>query len=589
MAEGSSIVPLNNSVTRAQAPPDVADAAVCDAVTLDALRPLGNSGKPRVVVLGSGWGAMTFLKDLKPGAYEVVVVSPRNYFLYTPLLPASATGAVEDRSIVEPVRKQFASKGFAYVQAKALHIDPKKRTVSCSAGSSAGGAGCEFELEYDYLVNAVGSVPNTFGTPGVEENAIFFKEVTHAVELRQRVLLALERASLPGTSVETARELLTFTIVGGGPTGVELAGELYDLLREDVAKEYPKDLMELVKVVIVELQDHILSMYDRKISEYATDQFKRRSAGKNFEVKLNSLVKAVEPNRLIIADKVTGEESAIPFGACVWSTGIKMHPLCEELKQTLCDDDPESCPANIRSLATDKSLRVKGTAAGGRIFALGDCATVERPLALEAAKRLFCGGKSDEQCSAFLDKEQLLEVLTAGAKDFPHLGEIANAIDKEWDGIRGDQEKVGFQAFTQMLERADNNLRAFPATAQVAKQEGQHLASVFNSSAADPQSMATDPNLARFDYNDKGSLAYIGADNAVMDITGVGQLKGFAVGYLWRGFETISQISLRNAVLVAGDWVYAKLFGRCTSRLLDVDVLPIKEDVGEPLETVSAK
>ena len=536
----------------------------------------------------------------------MVVISPRNYFLYTPLLPASATGAVEDRSIVEPVRKQLKSKGFTYLQAEARHIHAGDRKISCVGVASAGsGNVCEFELEYDYLVNAVGSVPNTFGTPGVEEHATFFKEVTHATALRRQVAQALERASLPGTPVEEARELLTFAIVGGGPTGVELAGELYDLLKEDVAKEYPEELMSLLKVVIVELQDHILSMYDRKISEYATAEFKKRAGRGNFEVCLNSRVVAVEEGRLRIADMDSGGERAIPFGACVWSTGIKMHPLCEGLKEELCADDAESCPANVRSLATDKAMRVRGRLAGGRIFALGDCATVERPKSLEAAKRIFCGGGrgrgaaalDDDQCTAVLSKEELAEVLTRGARDFPHLGEVANRLDEDWDTIRGDQTTINFPAFVQLLETADNNLRAFPATAQVAKQQGVHLAGVFNANAASPQRLAEDPELTRFDYNDKGALAYLGADDAVMDITGVAQVKGFLTGYLWRGFETISQISVRNGGLVAIDWLKTKIFGRDLSRLLDIEAAPVaapvlsdaveKETVPAPVATKS--
>eukprot|EP00958_Prasinococcus_capsulatus_P025488 scaffold4362_cov390-Prasinococcus_capsulatus_cf.AAC.2 len=106
----------------------------------------------------------------------------------------------------------------------------------------------EFDLSYDFLVTAVGSVPNTFGVPGVEDNCLFFKEIGDAAELRHRVNRALERASLPETPKKRAAQLLTVAIVGGGPTGVELAGELYDLLREDVAKQYSPELLSLVKV-----------------------------------------------------------------------------------------------------------------------------------------------------------------------------------------------------------------------------------------------------------------------------------------------------------------------------------------------------
>ena len=148
-------------------------------------------------MLGAGWGAISFLKALDASCpYEVVVVSPRNYFLYTPLLPGAATGTVEDRSIVEPVRRVVSDKGYTYLKASAQHIDPDKKIVHCV------GQGItkqhEFDLSYDFLVNAVGSVPNTFGVPGVEDNCLFFKEINDAADLRHRVNRALERASLPG-------------------------------------------------------------------------------------------------------------------------------------------------------------------------------------------------------------------------------------------------------------------------------------------------------------------------------------------------------------------------------------------------------
>lgn len=551
-------------------------------------------GRKRVVVLGSGWGAMTFIKGLAKDIdkyYDIVVVSPRNYFLYTPLLPAAATGTVEDRSVVEPVRRQLSNRGHSYVQAKALRIVPDKRALLCETCDDEN---ClPFSIKYDYLVNAIGSVPNTFGVPGVEENAQFFKEVSDAMTLRSKVTAALERASLPTTDEAEARRALTFAIVGGGPTGVELAAELYDMVREDVAAQYPKDLLKKVKIVVVELQDHILSMYDRKISEYATEQFKRREARSEYiQMMLNAAVVAVEPGKLRVKDKDSGEETEVPFGACVWSTGIRMHPVCESLRADLCADDPDTCPANIRSLQTDASLRVKGRLTGNRIFAVGDCATVERPKALVAAKSLFCGRGQDVEefdeekgCAMTLTKDELKVVLEKAAKDYPHLGEFANNLDKEWNTLlgSGSSNQVDYKTFESLLERLDNSLRSFPATAQVAKQESAHLAMMFNNAVmpatgadgapteAVPLEVDDVSKLPRFDYNDKGSLAYIGADAAVMDITGVTQLKGVFAGVAWKGFETISQISFRNAALVGVDWVRAKLFGRDLSRLIELD------------------
>jgi len=168
----------------------------------------------------------------------VVLVSPRNYFLYTPLLPGAATGAVEARSIVEPIRRPIAEKGYKYFEAACISVDASKKSILCRAADASfddkerSEAACEwrtFELEYDYLITAVGAMPNTFGVPGVEENCMFFKEIVHASKFRQEVNERFERATLPGIPRERVRELLTFVVIGAGPTGVELAAELYDM------------------------------------------------------------------------------------------------------------------------------------------------------------------------------------------------------------------------------------------------------------------------------------------------------------------------------------------------------------------------
>ena len=126
----------------------------------------------------------------------MVLVSPRNYFLYTPLLPGAATGAVEERSIVEPIRRPIAEKGWKYYEAACLDVDAKAKKITCRAADAsfeckdddADAPSCPwhtFEVDYDYLITAVGAVPNTFGVPGVQENCMFFKEIVHASKFRQ--------------------------------------------------------------------------------------------------------------------------------------------------------------------------------------------------------------------------------------------------------------------------------------------------------------------------------------------------------------------------------------------------------------------
>jgi NADH dehydrogenase FAD-containing subunit len=340
--------------------------------------------KKTIVVLGSGWGAISFIKALKGRElnemFNVVVVSPRNYFLYTPLLPGVATGAIETRSIVESIRRPIAEKGFKFYEAQATDINAKERTVTFSNRYLTSAIATKwlpsveskhksqsFEMKYDYLVVAVGAIPNTFGVPGVEQFCLFFKEVSHAAMFRSQVNARFERAALPEMTEDQIKDLLRFVIIGAGPTGVELAAELYDLVYNDVAKTFPKRLLRHVSINIIDLQDRLLSTYNREIQDYATDFFNKA----NINCLLNTQVKEVKQCVLVVKDKNTGEEKELPFGMAVWCSGIKMNPLCENIMNTL----PEDSQPNRRSLLADKALRVKGS--DGSIFAIGDCVTLE--------------------------------------------------------------------------------------------------------------------------------------------------------------------------------------------------------------------
>lgn len=264
---------------------------------------------------------MTFLSKLKSREdVEVVLISPRNYFLYTPLLPSAATGAVESRAIVEPVRARLSGKGFQFYNAECVDVDAEQRILSCVASGVT--QPYRFRMSYDYLVVGVGAVPNTFNVPGVEDNCLFLKEMLDANNLRRTVNRRFERAALPGTRLKRIQEVLTFVIVGGGPSGVELAAELDDLIQNDIAKTFPADIAKYASVQIVELQDHVLSTYDRRLAEYATERFQRNG----IKTILNSRVVQVNRGSIIVADKLTNEEREISFGICVWCTG-KLHMI----------------------------------------------------------------------------------------------------------------------------------------------------------------------------------------------------------------------------------------------------------------------
>jgi len=232
--------------------------------------------RKKVVVLGSGWGALSCLNHLTPDQFEVTVVSPRNYFLFTPLLPSVTVGTVESRSIVEPVRKliykHHKNVPVTFLEAECTAIDAEKKTVLCEDRSEVVGEVSQWNLPYDILVVAVGATTNTMGVPGVATHCHYLKEISDAQKIRNILIDLVETASIPGQTQAERKRLLNFVVVGGGPTGVEFAAEVQDFLREDVGKIYPV-VKDDVRVTLVQSRDHILNTYDQTISEYTEKQF----------------------------------------------------------------------------------------------------------------------------------------------------------------------------------------------------------------------------------------------------------------------------------------------------------------------------
>ncbi|KAL3145311.1 hypothetical protein ABBQ38_001571 [Trebouxia sp. C0009 RCD-2024] len=579
--------------------------------------------RTRIVVLGSGWGAISLLRNLDPkltsaaGPYDVTLVSPRNYFLYTPLLPSAATGTVEPRSIVDPVRSHIPDTG-NYLEAECVDVDPVGKTILCQyskpfKGQDGEYTGRQFNVPYDVLVVAVGSVTNTFNVPGVEENCFFLKDMEGAKALRQRINECFEISALPSTTPEERKRLLTFVVVGGGPTGVELAAEMHDYIKEDLSVHFPS-LKDIVRVRLVDTHDHILNTYDRQIAIYATEQFQRQG----IELVMNCRVNEVQPGQVVVTDAPTKEKKNVEFGTCIWTTGIKMHPLVVKLAKTL----PQGIQEHWKSLKTDQFLQVQGT--GGSILALGDAATVSQDTALNHAEQLFAEG--DVNGDGTLNCEEVIALMLKARKRFPMLAEFAarmncggtdvsatasfmrqmmhsvtrpsydNVIATQTFGDEEDEEEVTedkpvasssggapteepamtLEQFKEQLTELNKDLRSLPATAQVATQQGKYLAKVLKDS---PVILREGPNgptvtglpldASPFKYKHLGSLAYIGADKAVMDPahkdSPVGAIRGWLMGFAWKGAETFMQISVKNMYLVSRDLVKTKVFGRDVS------------------------
>ena len=165
--------------------------------------PSSSPPKKKLVILGTGWGGMSFLKSLDSSLYDVRVVSPRNYFVFTPLLPSVTSGTVEARSITEPIRRIIKKRDVQFHEAECTKIDAANKKVICRDVSDVKCRGKEeFELEYDCLVISVGAISNTFNTKGVEQYCHFLKEIEDAERIRETIVDCFETASLPHLSEE---------------------------------------------------------------------------------------------------------------------------------------------------------------------------------------------------------------------------------------------------------------------------------------------------------------------------------------------------------------------------------------------------
>lgn len=307
-----------------------------------------NTRQRRIVVLGTGFGAFNLVKNLR-GDDKIIVVSPRNHFLFTPLLPSTTVGTIEFRSVIEPIR--YAREDLQFYQAEATDLDPTSHTVRCVATSNRH----VFDVAYDTLVIAVGAVSNTFGVPGVADHALFLKELHDAREVRRRIIRNFEEANLPGITIEERRRLLHFVVCGGGPTGVEVAAELHDFLVEDLKKAYPS-LVAKARITLVEATNEILSSFDEKLRRYATAVFARQ----RITVLTASPVVRVTERAVVLKDG-----SRLEYGLLLWSTGNG--PTSFVARVLLPKDDRSR-------LIVDRFFRVRGYE---NIYALGDCCAIE--------------------------------------------------------------------------------------------------------------------------------------------------------------------------------------------------------------------
>ncbi|OLC24260.1 MAG: hypothetical protein AUH40_09035 [Chloroflexi bacterium 13_1_40CM_65_17] len=299
--------------------------------------------RPRVVIAGAGFAGLTCARGLKNAPVDVLLVDRNNYHLFTPLLYQVASALLDPGEVARPVRELIRPLGNAdFRLARVTGVDLERRALKTDRG----------ELPYDYLVLATGSQSDYFGNASLAKHAMGLKQMEEGLALRNRVLSRVEATQWIGDR-ERRRNMLTFAIVGGGPTGVEMAGALSELIRHVLKKDYPHLDLGEVRVLLLEAEDSLLATFDPALREAARRSLQR----KGVEVMLGARVADVTDQSIRLAG---GEE--ISVGTVVWTAGVRGSEVGALLGVKLLRQ---------ARVPVDKTLQLPGHPA---VFVIGDLA-----------------------------------------------------------------------------------------------------------------------------------------------------------------------------------------------------------------------
>ncbi|MFY8000292.1 MAG: NAD(P)/FAD-dependent oxidoreductase [Candidatus Kapaibacteriota bacterium] len=417
--------------------------------------------KPRVVIVGGGFGGIQLARLLAKAPVQVVLFDRNNYHTFQPLLYQVSTAGLEPDSIAFPLRKVFKKQPNMFFRwGNVERILPEKNTIETSIG----------ELEYDYLVVASGSTTNFFGMKSVADNAMPMKSVSEALNLRSTILQAFEEATLTDDTKER-QELMTFVVVGGGPTGVETAGALAELKKHVLQHDFPELDLRLMRIYLLEATPRLLN----GMSDIAGEKAVKFLQEMGVNVLLGAAVKDYDGATIHLQDG-----SAIASKTLIWAAGVvgEMPPgLDKGLIQ------------RGNRIKVDVYNRAEGQT---NIFAIGDVASMPG---------------TDER--------------------FPN---------------------------------------GHPMVAPVAMQQGQLL-------ARNLPKLLAGQDLEPFRYFDKGSMATVGRNKAVVDIHKV-RFQGWLAWVAWLGLHLLMLVGFRNKLIVTMNWIWNYLSYDRGTRLI---VRPFKK------------
>ncbi|BAZ47885.1 FAD-dependent pyridine nucleotide-disulfide oxidoreductase [Nostoc sp. NIES-4103] len=420
---------------------------------------LENKPPHQVVIVGGGFGGLYTAKALAKAPVEVTLIDKRNFHLFQPLLYQVATGALSPADISSPLRAVLSkSKNTKVLLGEVSDIDPEAQKVIL--GDEA--------VAYDTLIVATGAKHSYFGKDNWEEFAPGLKTVEDAIEMRRRIFTAFEAAEKE-TEKEKRRAWLTFVIVGGGPTGVELAGAIAELAYQTLKEDFRNIDTSEARILLLEGMDRILPPFAPELSQAAEDSLKQLGV----VVQTKTLVTNIEND--IVTVKQGDEVREIASKTVLWAAGVKASPM----GKVLAERTGVECDRAGR-IIVEPDLSIKGHA---NIFVIGDLA------------------------------------------NFSH-----------------------------------QNGKPLPGVAPVAMQEGEYVASLI-------QQQLQGKTLPQFTYSDRGSLAMIGQNSAVVDL-GFIKLKGFFAWLFWLLIHVYFLIEFDNKLIVMIQWAWNYITRNRGARLI---------------------
>lgn len=329
--------------------------------------------RPHVVILGGGFAGLTAVRSLRSADVDVTLVDRNTYNSFYPLLYQVATAGLNPGDVTFFLRSvRMSQRNLSFRQGEVASIDPASQLITFAEGG---------DLHYDYLIIATGATTNYFGVTGAAENSRAIYTRAQALRLRDEIFTNLEHAAASNST-----EDLAIVVVGGGPTGVEMAGALAELRNDAMAAIYPELDPRRTHIVLVEMTDKVLGPFAPSLQQFAARALRERGV----ELRLNTSVAEVREDGVLLGAKDSGEQEFLKAGITIWATGITVPKAVADWGV------PQGRGGRI---VVGEDLRVQGLA---NVFAVGDVALLPTPLPQLAQPALQGGRHAGRQIAALM-------------------------------------------------------------------------------------------------------------------------------------------------------------------------------------------